>query len=120
MRMPSRCSDSPVRSPTPHSAVTGSGCRKASTRAAGTTSMPSGLHRADASLATNLVGATPTEQVSCNSSTTRRRIAAAMSAGRPAARTLPRTSRNASSRESGSTSGVTSRRIAITCADAAL
>ena len=32
VRMPSRCSCSAVRAPTPHSAVTGSGCRKSSTR----------------------------------------------------------------------------------------
>ena len=60
---PRRCRTSCVFSPTPHSAPTGSGCRKATTSSAGTTSRPSGLHRADASLATNLLLATPTEQV---------------------------------------------------------
>ena len=51
-------------------------------------------------------------------STTRRRIAAAISPGGPAARTAPETSRNASSSDSGSTSGVMSRSIAMTCAEA--
>ena len=111
VRMPRRCSGSAVRAPTPHSAVTGSGCRKSSTRACGTTSMPLGLQRADASLATNFVGATPTEQVSPSSSSTRRRMAAAMCPGRPCSRVAPETSRNASSSDSGSTSGVTSRRM---------
>ena len=46
-------------------------------------------------------------------------VAAAMRPGRPRSRTAPATSRNASSSESGSTSGVTSRRICITCADVA-
>ena len=88
--------------------------------AAGTTSMPSGLQRADATLATNFVGATPTLQVSPSSRETRSRICSAITAGRPWARTAPDTSRNASSSESGSTSGVTSRRIAITALDAAV
>jgi len=76
------------------------------------------LQRAEASLATNLVGATPTEQVSASSSLTRARMPAAIAAGRPCSRAVPATSRNASSSERGSTSGVTSRRIAITAADA--
>ncbi len=53
------------------------------TPAAGTTSRPSGLPRAEASLATNLVGATPTVQVSCCSSQIRARIHSAICAGRP-------------------------------------
>ena len=63
VRRPSRPRTSSARSPTPHSALTGSGCRKSSSPSAGTTSRPSGLQRADAILATNLTGATPTEQV---------------------------------------------------------
>ena len=81
MRMPSRRSGSAVRAPTPHSAVTGSGCRKSSTSAAGTTSMPSGLHRAEATLATNFVGATPTEQVSASSRRPAARMRCAITAG---------------------------------------
>ena len=67
VRTPMRCSGSAVRAPTPQRTVAGNGCRKSSTWAAGTTSMPSGLQRADATLATNLVGATPTLHVSASS-----------------------------------------------------
>ena len=79
--------------------------------------MPSGLQRVEASLATNLVVATPTEQVMPCSSDTRSRISAPISAGRPRRRTAPATSRNASSRDSGSTSGVIERKISITPAE---
>ena len=68
----------------------------------------------------NFVDATPTEQVSRCSSKIRRRMPAAISAGRPSSRTAPATSRNASSSESGSTSGVTSRKIAMTAREAAV
>ena len=61
--MPTRRMRSEVAGPTPHSASIGSGWRKASSPSGGTTSSPSGLQPADAILATNLVGATPTEQV---------------------------------------------------------
>ena len=85
----------------------------------GTTSMPSGLARVEPSLATNLVDATPTEQVSRCSSATRRRISAAICGGRaeqpPARRPRRGTPRRT---DSGSTSGVTSRKIAITARDA--
>ena len=46
--------------PTPHSRSTGSGCRNASSSSAGTTSSPSGLATPLATLARNLVRATPT------------------------------------------------------------
>ena len=65
--------------------------------AAGTTSMPSGLARLDATLATYLVAATPIEQVSPVSACTRSRIVHAISAGLPCRRRAPDTSRNASS-----------------------
>ncbi|GAB3984741.1 hypothetical protein GCM10027615_72970 [Plantactinospora veratri] len=71
-------------------------------------------------MATNLVGATPTEQVSPSCSATRDRISRAISAGRPSSLRAPATSRNASSSERGSTSGVTSRRISITAREAAV
>ena len=105
--------------PRPTAPTTGSGCRNSSTWSAGTTSRPSGLARVEPSLATNLVGATPTEQVSPCSSATRRADQPAISAGRPNSRGAPATSRNASSSESGSTSGVTSRKIAMTAREAA-
>ena len=68
--------------------------------------MPSGLHPSEASLATNLVGATPTEHVTPTSRSTSARILAAIVSGGPNNRSAPATSRNASSSEIGSTSGV--------------
>jgi hypothetical protein len=76
--------------------------------------MPSGLASPLASLARNLVAATPTEQVIPCSSYTRSRISWAIADGDPSRRTAPRTSRKASSSDSGSTSGVTSANTAIT------
>ena len=96
VRRPSPASCSAVRSPTPHSAPTGSGCRNRATPSAGTTSSPSGLQRDEASLATNFVGATPTEQVMPCSSAIRARIrspirpAGRAGAGRRTRRGTPR------------------------------
>ena len=118
VRSPSRVSASSVRSPTPHNAPTGSGWRNSTVASRGTTSSPSGLARADASLATNFVAATPTEQVMPCSSTTRARISSPIARAPPRRRRAPPTSRNASSRASGSTSGVTDRKISITPRDA--
>jgi hypothetical protein len=75
------------------------------------------LHRVEASLATNLVLATPTEQVMPWLSATRARISRPISAGRPMSRWAPATSRNASSRLIGSTSGVTDRKMSMTRRD---
>ena len=47
-------------------------------------------------------------------------MAAAIASGGPNSRRAPATSRNASSSDSGSTSGVTSRKIAMTALDAAV
>lgn len=91
--------------PHPHSAPTGSWCRVGTTWSTGTTRSPSGLASPDASLATNMVAATPTEQVIPCSSVTASRIWRAMWTGRPWLRTEPDTSRKASSTESGSTTG---------------
>jgi hypothetical protein len=65
-------------------------------------------------LATNLVLATPTDATSPVSALMRRRSATAISGAEPCSRRAPLTSRNASSSASGSTKGVTSRRMAIT------
>ena len=70
--------------------------------------------RVEATLATNFVVATPTEHVTPWAATTCARIIAAIAAGEPSRRRAPATSRNASSSDSGSTSGVTSRKIDIT------
>ena len=71
---PRRSSRASVAGPTPHSAWTGSGCRKASSlarrrprpprrRPAGPRATARGLAASDASLARNFMAATPTEQV---------------------------------------------------------
>ena len=66
----------------------------------------------------NFVAPAPTLQVSPVSRRTRARRSAAICAGGPNSRTAPATSRNASSIESGSTTGVTSWKIRITSAEA--
>ena len=86
----------------------------------GTTTTPSGLARRLASLATATVLATPTEQVMPCSSAIRARICSAMAYGDPSRRTDPDTSRNASSIDSASTSGVTWRKVSITDGETAL
>ena len=106
MRTPYSASDAPVRSPTPHSREIGSGARKAASSPGGTTTSPSGLRRSEAILATSLVVATPTEAVSPTSSRTRSLIERAMAGPSPNSSNEPVTSRNASSMEMGSTSGV--------------
>ena len=70
---------------------------------------PSGFFQPDAIFARNLFGATPAETVSRVASLTcaLSRFATAMPSGSPQAFSV--TSRYASSRESGSTSGVTAR-----------
>ena len=100
--------------PTPQSRSTGSGCRNASSPSGGTTSSPSGFATPLATLARNFVRATPTVIGSPTSSRTRRRSRAAISAGVPAKWAMPRTSRNASSIDSPSTSGDMSRKTAKT------
>ena len=65
------CAD--VAGPTPHSRSTGSGCRNASSASGGTTSSPSGFATALATLARNLVRATPTVIGSPTRSRTSRR-----------------------------------------------
>jgi hypothetical protein len=107
-----------VRLPTPQSAETGSGRRNASFSPTGTTTIASGFAMPDASLATNLTSATPTEQLSPCSAVTRRRISAPMRPGVVSSRrSAPRTSRKASSKLRGSTKGVNSWKIAMTPRD---
>jgi hypothetical protein len=73
-----------------------------------------------ATLARNFVRATPTVIGSPTSAATRCRSRAAMSRGSPAIRRSPPTSRNASSMEIPSTSGVVSRNTANTARLAAV
>ena len=108
-----------VTGPTPQSASTGSFCRKASTRSGLITVRPSGFFQPDAIFARNLLGATPADAVSPVSSRMRvfSRLATVIPSVSPHAFSV--TSRYASSSDSGSTSGVTSRKIANTAFDAA-
>ncbi len=82
-----------------------------------TTVRPSGLRTSEATLATSLELATPTEAVSCVSS----RIACLrlrpIVSPEPSARSLPVASRNASSIETGSTRSLKRSRIAMMRAD---
>lgn len=79
--MPLRPSFSSVFGPTPHSRPTGSGCRNSSSPSGSTTSSPSGLHTPLATLARNLVRATPTEMARPTSASTRARSLAATNFG---------------------------------------
>ena len=65
----------------------------------------------------NFEGAIPTEQVMPSSFSTRARIAVAISRPVPSNLRAPVTSRNASSSEIGSTSGVYEAKICITRSD---
>lgn len=85
--------------------------------AAATMRSPSGLLIVEAILATCLVAATPMLHTSPVSASTRLRTCRAMVPGLPHSRRAPRTSRKASSIESGSTRGVKDRKISMTCAD---
>ena len=92
----------------------GSGARKARSSPGATTVSPSGLSRSEATLATDFVAATPQDTVRPVSRRTAARSQRAITAGSVPASTRCVTSRNASSSESGSTSGVTRRKMAIT------
>ena len=107
-----------VTFPTPQSASTGSGCRNASSVPGATTSSPSGLAWALATLARNFVRATPTVIGRPTCSRTRLRSFAAICTGVPAKRSMPRTSRKASSIESPSTTGAVSSKTLNTALDA--
>ena len=108
------CSFSDVTGPTPHSRSTGSACRNRSSSSIGTTSRPSGLQSALDTLARYLVRATPTEIGRPTFSRTSVRSCCAIVDGAPRMRRSPPTSRNASSMEMPSTSGVVSRKTSKT------
>ena len=101
--IPRSCSFAAVTAPTPHTRSIGSGWRKASSSSGGTTRSPSGLATPLATLARNLVLATPTEIRRPTCSRTSRRSCTAISVGVPAIRHKPLTSRNASSIDRPST-----------------
>ncbi|MDF2492845.1 MAG: hypothetical protein K0Q58_1423 [Microbacterium sp.] len=114
VRIPRDSSASADFGPTPHSARTERGMRKSIVRSAGTMRRPSGLLAVDAIFATCFVEAAPMLQVSPVSSSTRARSIRATTPGEPQSRRAPRTSRNASSIDSGSTNGVISWKMLIT------
>ncbi len=92
-------------SPTPHSASTASGCRNAVSSASASSSSPSGFAARLAILASSRVRAAPTVTASPTSCRTSLRSRAAIARAVPEIRSRPRTSRNASSSESPSTTG---------------
>ena len=99
--------------PTPHSSEIASGARKARSSPGGTTVSPSGFSRSDAILAIDLVVPAPQEMVSPVSLRTRCLIQDATSRGVWPDSTRCVMSMNASSSESGSTSGLTLRKMSI-------
>ena len=117
---PSRRSVSAARSPTPQSASTGSGCRKSSTRAAGHDDHAVGLGAGRAELGHELGRRDPDRagqpllgEHPLADARRRSRRAGRAAAARRRRRGTPRRS------ESGSTSGVTSRKIRMTASEAA-
>ena len=96
-----------VTGPTPHSRPTGSGARNAATPPGGTSTSPSGLPRSVAIFAASFTSATPAEHgepaLRAHRALHRARR---WRAPAPWSARLAVTSRNASSSESGSTSGV--------------
>ena len=92
-----------VFGPTPQISETGSGCKKSRILFSLISNNPFGLHLLDASLAINLFGAIPTEQVIFSSLKIFALMASPISRPLPKSLRAPVTSRNASSSESGST-----------------
>ena len=107
----------PVFGPTPHSSEIASGARNAASSPGGTIVSPSGLSRSDAILAIDFVVPAPQEIVSPVSSRTRSLIQRPTSAGVAPDSTRCEMSMNASSSESGSTSGETLRKISMICCE---
>ena len=114
VRTPWSASAARVCSPTPHRRVIGSGREERRLLAGRTTTSPSGLRRSEATLATSFVVATPTLAVSPTSSRTAALIRRAIASGGPNSASDPATSRNASSIETCSRSGVKRPRISMT------
>ena len=81
---------------------------------------PSGLAALEATLATNLVGPIPTEQVICCSSATTARTYSPICVGLPNIRTAPVRSKKASSIDADSTTEVTDRKTATIALDTAV
>src|SRR4029453_14509322 len=97
----------------------GSGARKAASRPGSTTTRPSGFSRSEATFARNLLGATPTDAVRATSTRMRVLMSRAMVGPSPRSARLAVTSRNASSMDTGSSSGVHSASRAMIWRDTA-
>ncbi len=116
--MPSAARSFAVALPTPHSRVIGSGARNSASPPSSTTTRPSGLRRSEATLAMNLLAASPAEAVSPVSPRMRRLISRTASGAGPNSDAVPVRSTNASSTETGSTRGEKSPRMAMICREA--
>jgi len=112
--MPISANFSAVTGPTPHKTRTGSGAKKAASCPGGTTVSPPGLSRSEATLATSLLVATPSEADRPTSARTRcwRRRARSMTASQGDPSSVR--SRKASSMLICSTSGEVWRRMLMT------
>jgi hypothetical protein len=117
VRIPAERSLASAFGPIPHSDRIGNGAKNCASVPGGTTTNPSGFSMSDATLATLLLLATPADSVSDVSRFTSALRSAAISRGDAPSLTHPLTSRYASSSESGSTSGVSARKIVITRRD---
>ena len=115
--MPIPVSVSASTFPTPHSRSTGSGARNPASVPGGTITRPSGFRRSEATLATNLFAASPAEAVRPVSARIRVLIRRTASSGGPKSACVPDRSTNASSTETGSTSGEKPPRIAMISPD---
>src|SRR5208282_4916089 len=110
--MPSPARRRCIAVPTPHSRDTGLSARNVEAPLRLSTAKPRGLSRSEASLARSLLSLNPIDTVMPSSASTRRASAARSWAGHaPRSFSVPESSRNASSIDNGSTSGV-SRSIA--------
>ena len=106
--------------PTPQRRETGKGARNTASVPGPTTTRPSGFWRSEATLAMNLFEATPTDATSPTSARMRDLMRRACAWPSPRSARLCVTSRNASSIDTGSSSGVNSVRTVMiwreTCA----
>ncbi len=115
VRMPRSCNRFSVTLPTPQIFETGNGASISTLFASVMTVSPSGLFKSDASLAKNLLGATPTEAVSPVWAWISALMLFAIVRASPNFLVAPVTSRNASSTETGCTNGVNVPRMVIIC-----
>src|SRR2546425_1186689 len=108
-----------VTRPTPQISSPGGGARKRAPPPAATATRPSGFSSSEATFATNLFDARPAEAVRHVSSRIRRLIARTASSALPKSPSVPVRSTNASSTDTGSTSGEKSASMPMTCTETA-